>query len=440
MSETNSIKKEKNINISNQQKSFNKKQVTIGIIGIILITLFGMYLNSGAGELSMFLITGVFFGYILTRSRFGFAGGIKRIYMTGEGSLTKALLVMFALTMIAMAGIHWSAVANGAEVIPGIGSVRALNLAVIVGGFIFGIGMMLAGGCASGTLTDLGEGAIRAVIALLFFVIGAVPGHGMRYSFDQSALSNISTTVYFPDVFGYIGAVLVSFALLGVLYVITRKYEDMRKSQGTYEKTVFSDNELPLEDNEKFNLFSYNTYHKLFVQRWSFLLGGLLLVIMFVFVINTTGKSWGVTSAFTRWGVALLQNFGFDFSSPAYADVVGKVDAGLLNDGGTIRNIGIIFGSALALLLAGQFKFDYNFKMKDVLLYALGGFMMGFGARFAKGCNIGALYSAISNFSLHGWGFLISLSLGGMLALKLFEGKLNIIPPTRHMPKEKINN
>lgn len=421
-------------------KKNSKTQTIIAIIGIILIGFFGFFLSSSSSKLTVYLITGIIFGYILTRSRFGFAGGIKRIYITGEGSLTKALLIMFGITIIAMAGIHWAAVSTGAEAIPGYSSVRALNLAVIIGGFIFGIGMMLAGGCASGTLTDLGEGAIRAAIALVFFVIGAVPGHGLRYKFDQSLLGDISTTVYLPDVFGYVGAVLVSLILLLGLYIITRKYEDIRKVEGTFEETVFSDDELPLEEKEEFKLFSYNTYHKFFIERWNFLLGGLLIAIMFIFVINTTGKSWGVTSAFTRWGVALLQNFGFDFNTPAFADVVEKVDAGLLNDGGTVRNLGIIFGSVLALLLAGKFKFDYDFNFRDVLLYALGGFMMGFGARFAKGCNIGALYAAISNFSLHGWGFLVALSLGGIAGLKLFEGKLNIIPPTKHMPKEKINN
>ena len=421
-------------------KQINKAQTMIAILGIILIVFFGTFLSDSDNKLTLYLITGVIFGYILTRSRFGFAGGVKRIYITGEGSLTKALLIMFAVTIIAMAGIHWGAVSNGAEAIPGYSSVKTLNLAVIIGGFSFGIGMMLAGGCASGTLTDLGEGAIRAVIALLFFFFLSVSGHVLRYKFDNSSLANFVTEVYLPDIFGYIGAVLVSLALLYVLYMITRKYEDIRKKEGTFEETAFTDDELPMEEKEQFKLFSYNTYHKFFIQRWSFLVGGLLIAVMFVFVINTTGKSWGVTSAFTRWGVALLQNFGFNFNTPAFSGVVEKVDAGLLNDGGTVRNLGIIFGSALALLLAGRFTFDYDFKIKDVLLYALGGFLMGFGARFAKGCNIGALYAAISNFSLHGWAFLVALSLGGITGLKLFEGKLNIIPPSRHMPKEKINN
>jgi hypothetical protein len=124
-------------------------------------------------------------------------------------------------------------------------------------------------------------------------------------------------------------------------------------------------------------------------------------------------------------------------TGPAFASYYEAVQQGLLNDGGTIRNIAIIFGSAIAFLLAGKFKFDFNFNLKDAGYYAFGGLLMGFGARMAKGCNIGALYSAISNFSLNGWGFLIALSLGGIFALKVFAGKVNLIPASRYQAEEE---
>jgi hypothetical protein len=418
------------------RKGVDLKQVFIGIALVLLVSGFGNYLNNTSSKLSLYLITGTLFGYILTRSRFGFAGGIKRVYITGDGSLTRALLIMFGITIIATAGIHWHAVSSGADVIPGISGVKALDFGTIVGGFLFGIGMMLAGGCASGTLTDLGEGAVRALIVLPFFCVGAVMGHGSRYIFDQSSLSNISTKIYLPNIFGYVGAVLVSFLFLIILYTITRKYESFRKKEGFYDDEAFEEFEKPLAQEENFKLFSYNTYHRIFVERWSFLVGSLFLAMIFIFTINTTGKSWGVTSAFTTWGVALLKTFGISLSSPAFESVVKTVDKGLLNDPGSVRNIGTILGASIAFLLAGRFKIDKDFNLKDMALYILGGLLMGFGARFAKGCNIGALYAAISNFSIHGWGFLVALSLGGIVGLKAFEGKINIIPENRYKRKK----
>lgn len=424
------------VNSCEARKGIDLKQVSIGIALVVLLSAFGTYLNNTSSKLSLYLITGILFGYILTRSRFGFAGGIKRIYVTGDGSLTRALLIMFGITIIATAGIHWHAASSGAEVIPGISGVKSLDLATIIGGFLFGVGMMLAGGCASGTLTDLGEGAVRALIVLPFFCIGAVFGHGSRYVFDKSSLSDFSTKIYLPHIFGYIGAVLVSFLFLIILYTITRKYESFRKKEGFYDDEAFEEFEKPLAQEEDFKLFSYNTYHRIFVERWSFLVGSLFLAMIFIFTINTTGKSWGVTSAFTTWGVALLKTFGISLNSPAFEGVVKTVNKGLLNDPGSVRNLGTIFGASIAFLLAGRFKLDKDFKTKDVMLYILGGLLMGFGARFAKGCNIGALYAAISNFSIHGWGFLIALSLGGIVGLKAFEGKINIIPENRYKRKK----
>ena len=130
--------------------------------------------------------------------------------------------------------------------------------------------------------------------------------------------------------------------------------------------------------------------------------------------------------------MAFFQLFGVQFSSPVFADAVAAANGGILNDPGSLRNIGIILGAAIAFLLAGRFAFDWQFKLKDVSIYLLGGFLMGFGARLAGGCNIGALFSGIANFSLSGWGFFLTLWLGGMLALKVFAGKVNIIPPDRH--------
>lgn len=414
----------------------NKLQPIVGIGLLLLLLIFSVILGKTSPKLPLFLITGVALGYILTRSRYGFAGGIKRIYITGEGSLSKALIIMFALSMLLAAIIHWNAAsagalpsfrANGSSVIPGTSSVHFANIGTVLGGFLFGIGMMIAGGCASGTLSDLGEGAMRAAIGLVFFILGSIPGLGARYLIDKSSLGKIGFQVYLPDYVGYIGAIVISFALLFALYLLTVKYEKFRKKEGFYQETVYEEVEKPVANN---------IYHKLFVQRWSFLTGGILLSIVFAFIIVSTKHSWGVTGPFTNWGIAFLQMFGLKFSSPAFTAAVKTVNSGLLKDPGTLRNVGIILGAAIAFLLAGRFKFDFDFKAKDVAYYVLGGLLMGFGARLSGGCNIGALYSGICNFSLAGWVFFIALSLGGIVGLKLFEGRVNTIPPNRHKRKE----
>ena len=100
-----------------------------------------------------------------------------------------------------------------------------------------------------------------------------------------------------------------------------------------------------------------------------------------------------------------------------------------------ILDIGIVVGSFLAFLLAGRFKLSLQFNSTNAMLFGLGGLFMGFGSRFAKGCNIGALYSSLPNFSISGWVFLFAISLGAVAGLKLFKGKSCLIPP-RHRDRK----
>ena len=424
-------------------KKINKQQLVGALIVIALLVGFGFYLNSLKAVLPIQLLSGVALGVVLTKARFGFAGGIKRIYVRGEGSLTKALLIMLTLTMIVFLGVQWFAAQNGAvaafsalegqAIIPGTQNVHFTNIATVLGGIIFGMGMIFAGGCASGTLTDMGEGEGRALLAFIFFILGSIPGELARYSVDQSALGKIGVQAYLPDYFGYIGAFAVSMIGVFVLYAITVNYEKKRKLEGTYADPLgdWEDFEKPMEATEKDGFWSYATYHKFFVERLSFKMAAVWIAAICSFILLTTGKPWGVTSAFSKLAVFLLQPLGLIFTSPGLEKIVAGVDGGMLMDGGTIRNLGIVAGALVAFLLAGRFSFKFKMTAKDAMYYAVGGLMMGFGARFAKGCNAGALYSSMSTFSISGWIFLIAMCIGGMVSLKVFAGKMSMIPGPR---------
>lgn len=413
--------------VDNKNLSINKKQVAIGLIVLISMLAFAAYQSSRNYKLGLFLITGLSIGYLMQRSRFGFAGGIRRLYITGESSLTKALMFLLAISLIVTAAIHYGAYNNGAEVayraaegayiIPGTQSVYKVNMGTVLGGILFGIGMMFGGGCASGTLTDAGEGEVRSWIVLPFFIVGSLWGvHDITW-WKETIFFTAQTQVYLPDIFGYFGAIVVS--LLGFLgiYIFSKKYENKRKKENTFIPLEYAQWEKELPETKDYKFFSKETYHKFFVKRWSFYTGAVLLMVMFEVVLLTSGKSWGVTSTFAEWGAWL---FRVDVSNWGYfADKMDSINAGFINDPGSMRNVGIIVGAMIAPLLAGRFSLKIGFNFKDVIFYALGGLLMGYGARLSSGCNIGALYSAICNMSLSGWVFLPSLTIGGIIGIKL---------------------
>jgi len=427
------------------------KQPIIGLIVFALIIFWAFYLNTQVSKLPMALFAGLLIGYVLTRSRFGFAGGIKRVFYRGEASLTNALLVMFAITAIVNVGIQWAAASKGAlpawtvtsdaqSIIPGTQNVRIGNISTALGGFLFGIGMMLAGGCASGTLSDFGEGEGHSWIALPFFVLAAAPGQKLGYDLDQTAIGQIGIKAWMPQYIGYGGSIVVTLLIFLGLYYLAKKYENHKKEMGMYSepKSDYLEYEKPIKDSgEPVKFLSWETYHKFFVERWSFITGAIGISIGAIFILITTGKAWGVTTPFVSLDQKFLGLFGAKFTSPAFDETAEAMKGSLLVDGGTIRNIGLVLGAFLAFLMAGRFSMKFHFTKKDILVYATGGLLMGLGSRCARGCNIGALYSSICNFSVHGYIFMLFLVLGGMAGIKLFEGKVDLLP--KYLTSENID-
>src|SRR3546814_20831356 len=78
-------------------------------------------------------------------------------------------------------------------------------------------------------------------------------------------------------------------------------------------------------------------------------------------------------------------------------------------------NFGIMAGAFLAAGLAGRFDPAWRLPWRQVLGAALGGLLMGYGARLAFGCNIGAFFSGIASGSLHGWLWFVTGLAGSYL-------------------------
>ncbi|MFV0558402.1 MAG: YeeE/YedE family protein [Enterococcus sp.] len=419
------------------EHNLNVKQPIIAIIVLLLTIPFAFFTASRVATLPVWLLAGLALGYIFTRSRFGFAGGIKKLFYAGNSQLAISLLLLLGVTAILTTGIQWSAAGTGAvsatvakagqAIIPGSNYVEFTNVSTILGGALFGAGMILAGGCASGTLTDLGEGQGHAFVAFPFFVLSSPLGVYLGAQLDASPLGQIGGSVYLPDSFGYLGSFGILLVFLGVLYAIIRWYQNRRVKNGKYnvQKEIYETFEQPLTSSDN----QVSLYHKVFIERWSFKTAAFLTTIVAGFILITTGVPWGVTSAFTLLGFQIFDALGVPFNGPEFANWTAQLDAGgVLSNGTAIRNIGIVIGSLVAFLFAGRFRFNFKFSGKDAGIYALGGTLMGVGARLAKGCNIGALYSGITNHSLHGYVFLIALTFGSVLALVVLEGKTAILP------------
>ena len=201
-----------------------KSQIPYALIVTILLIVIGIYLNSRNTTLAVFWVFGIAFGYILQRSRFCFTAGFRDPYITRGTSVARAILVAFAIGTIGFAAIKFGPVLSGAETNLNMVGVFPIGFPLMLGAVVFGIGMVIAGGCASGNLMRVGEGFTMQMLALVFFVFGNFLG-----AIHSGFWGEFSTTeVFLPDVVGWVGALVSQLGVIVLLYIAAVKWEQKK--------------------------------------------------------------------------------------------------------------------------------------------------------------------------------------------------------------------
>ena len=202
-----------------------KSQIPHALVLIALLIGLGFYLNDA--KLVKYLIFGVVFGMILQRSRFCFTAAFRDPVITGSTSLTRAAFLAVTVGTIGFSALSLYSISTGGKPM-GTDSVAPLSILTIIGGVMFGIGMVTAGGCASGTLMRVGEGFQLQWVALLCFMLGSVAGAWAMGFLEPLGKANIK--VYLPDHLGWAGALIFQFALIAIVYVLAIKWQKKKYS------------------------------------------------------------------------------------------------------------------------------------------------------------------------------------------------------------------
>lgn len=407
-----------------------KTEQILGFIGIILVLILGRAFLKP--DMLFRLVIGMGLGYSLMRAYTGFAGSVNRAFKTGSTKLMRTLMFMFLISCILTTAFLFKADPTTYNL-----WVNPINLGLLLGGLLFGFGMAFSSCCASGVLTDLVTAFPRAFTTLVFFCIGVYLGFPVQNTaswvkkswFATPTGQKLSGGVFMPDLFkwdgfnGYLGSLILTALFCGIVVYISYRYERKRKQENTYighEAEIMQDQDEKF-DSKDYKLFSTTTYNRIFAKPWTLKQGAVAISILFTILMGVTKAGWGASTPYGIWFGKLLMFFGVPADSVA-AFAKMKPDAYVqpfFQNAVSVQNFGIILGTAIYLLTAGIFKKTFMSEMhitfKEALLFALGGISMGFGTRLANGCNVGALYTPIANFSLSGWIFLIFLVLGGIV-------------------------
>ncbi len=184
---------------------------------------------------ALIVVAGFAIGFIMHRSRLCFARSIREPFMTAEGTMTKAVILAMAV------GIPLAALLFRAKVIdPYVAIPPTFWIGSLLGGAIFGVGMVFAGGCASGALWRMGEGHAKLWVAMLFFAwIGSIASAVFKKlgltAIDETnvetwEMTAVGRQAFFPDLLGGWGwALLIGFGLLAFWYAVVRWNETTEK-------------------------------------------------------------------------------------------------------------------------------------------------------------------------------------------------------------------
>jgi hypothetical protein len=326
------------------------------------------------------LLIGALLGMSLYHAAFGFTSAYRNALLHRDVAGVVAQLVMLGLAMLLFAPVLARGEVFGHGVV---GAVAPAGLQVAIGSFLFGLGMQLGGGCGSGTLYTVGGGSARMGVTLIAFCAGAFIG-----SLDVDRYAGLPTlgTVSLAGELGFPGAILLQSAVLLVLWLSLRGW-----ARGTAQRPLWE---------------ARLTRRSLLAGPWPLLFSAVMLAVLNLATLLVAGHPWTVTWAFTLWGAKAAAAFGWDPLSSAFwtgSFPGAALQGSVFRDNISIMDGGIILGALLAAALAGRFSPRLRVPPLSLLAALLGGLLMGYGARLAFGCNIGAFFSGVASFSLHGW-------------------------------------
>lgn len=381
--------------------SLPSPQKTMILIGIIIIALLSFAILNTAGlKNTMTMWVGLLLGLTLFHARFGFTSAFRRLLSVGNGEAMRAHMIMMAAACTLFAPIL--SMGLGFFGNDPSGYVSPVGTSVVVGAFLFGIGMQLGGGCASGTLYAVGGGRTAMFITLIAFIVGSVLG-AWHWNFW------VNETPSFPAIslatstdLGYVGAWAVQIMLF-VLIFAAAYYFDKKRTPPIIKP-------LPSEKG----------WIRILRGSWPLWVAAILLAAFNALTLLVRGTPWGVTSAFALWGSKLAMFFGIDVTDWVYwsGERAASLDQSVLMHSTSVLDFGVILGAFLASTAGGIFTLK-KVGLKRVSAAIIGGIMMGYGSRIAFGCNIGAYFGGIASFSLHGWVWMIMALAGTFLALYL---------------------
>ena len=440
---------------------------------LILISMIYYQVNAYYMYVVVYIWFGFAYGMMLQYGRFCFASASRDLFAAGVPRMAVGILValvFFSLIQATLASTDMSTFHPA-----------PFGIHTLIAGLIFGVGMVLSGGCASGSLYKIGEGNGTSILAAFFgLCIGqaifvdvawfngwmpqswfdkamasGIPAAQMTSSFDiylagyvwNQPVVQLSKTAAFSGLPGiskyFVADSLINALIPAALLLITIYYVYIRK--GFLKKRAKATGGTMGFRDELAGIWSMITASKRTTIMGVIIgiVAGLHIFVMkgmqirfgignFGELLTRMGHSadtsiagtvfdpgyWYITSQEGQLGGWILEKFGWDMRDNIFFGVNNGLPEPIRNPA-LWMSFGIIFGAMVMARLSNEFKFKLP-KGELIVWGLMGGLLMGIGSRPALGCNIGAFFIRVAGGDPSGWLYGLGMVTGAFFGVKFF--------------------
>ena len=331
---------------------------------IVIILIMSAWLYTKDYIFIWYWLFGLAFGIILQRSRLCFVSAASEPFITNSTEQFRAILIGILTSSLGIVIIKY--LSDGTLDLLG---VSTISFPLILGGFLFGIGMILCGCCSAGMFIRLAEGYVIHIFTIICVIAGYLIANAHYQTVWAPYIIN-GPAIFLPHEIGWLGGIVSHIILIILLYLVALRIEEGTSSSNT------------------------TTYLK----------GGIVLGIFVVLHYLILNSSWSVTGAF--FWLSDLSSFR---NAKLFSVAAGP----------NIRNVGLFVGAFISIMASGNFKLKKIRSGKQVCRNIIGGLLMGYGACIASGCCISSFFTAAASLSLSAWVFMVCLFAGAFIGVKL---------------------
>ncbi|MBI1424611.1 MAG: YeeE/YedE family protein [Gammaproteobacteria bacterium] len=446
------------------------RMYAMSILAVITLgSIFALMLDTRFVYLLVYLWFGTIYGLLLQYGRFCMASAVRDLFAVGVPRMAVGVMIAVALYSLTAAAVTAGGLTTYHP--------HPLGWHVVIGGALFGFGIVFTGGCASGSLYKSGEGNMGSMLVVVtisfaqaYFVdVGGIFNHMVPEAWTASAAAKdmpaeISVTNGWFDQFmaghvwdmhaqtvaGSLGikspvagaflgnallcAILPTLAILVLLYMRVYRKGYLRRAKITAPR--FGDHVRGMWSmiTSSRNTALAGLALGIFAGMHMWVIGELrehYNIFNFGELLRAMGYThglsiqdtvfdpgyWYITTQEAQWGGWLMEKLGINMMGNIFFGVENGLPNPLINAPGYM-SIGIILGAAVLANLRGEFKWKIP-NLETAIMAVVGGIFMGLGARVGLGCNIGAFFAPVTNGDVSGWIFLAGMLLGAFGGVKL---------------------